>query len=154
MTMHSLQRTVTAALLAGSIALAHQSASAAPVPVVIASLGAVSATPQDSESVQAFLKSYESTLASGRVQEIVKLYVEENHGREAQLNDYFTNVISDLVVRLDDVDITVKGDTATVSFKRTDSFVDRKSRNKVEKSVELDRSLQRDGAGWRIALGS
>jgi hypothetical protein len=122
------------------------------VPVVIASIASVSATPQDSESVQAFLKTYESTLASGRAPEIVKLYVDPNHGREAVLDDYFATVIKDLVVRLDDVSITVNGDQAAVAFKRTDSFVDRKTDNRIEKSVTLDRQLQRAGSSWKIAL--
>ena len=129
-----------------------RAASAFEVPVVIASIASVSASPQDSESVQAFLTTYESTLASGRVNEIVKLYVDENHGRQAALDDYFSTVIKDLVVRLDDVSITVNGDQAAVGFKRTDSFVDRKSESKVEKSVVLDRQLQRAGSTWKIAL--
>lgn len=124
------------------------------IPVLIASLGVVTATPADSQSVQDFLKSYESTLASGRVESIAKLYAGSDARQQAVLDDYFKNVISDLVVRLDDVSIDVQGDRAMVAFDRTDSFIDRKSGNKVEKKVEVERTLQRQGGSWRIELAS
>jgi hypothetical protein len=154
MTRSTVHRIAAIAIVGAVIALAPPVVSSFQVPVVIGSIASVAATPDDSASVQGFLKSYESTLASGRVEEIVKLYVDGDHGRKAELDDYFTTAIKDLVVRLDDVAIEVRGDRAEVSFKRTDSFVDRKSGNKVEKSVLLDRQLQRSGQGWQIALES
>ncbi len=122
------------------------------ISVVIGSIAHVQASTEDSQSVQGFLKEYESTLASGRVEYIVQLYQGGRSDKAGVLRDYFENVIQDLEVRLDDVDIRVEDDSATVSFKRTDSFTDRATGDPIRKSVKLERKLVREARSWQIAL--
>lgn len=129
-------------------------AHAAEIPVIIASIAAVSATPDDATSVLAFLRTYESTLASGRIDRIVGLYEGFDSKRTGELQRYFDDVVRGLVVRLEEVEVEVDGDRALVAFDRTDTFEDRASGNRVEKSISLERRLERAGGTWRMALGA
>lgn len=122
------------------------------VPVVIGNILQLQASPADKTSVFDYLRNYESTLASGRVDDIVGLYAEFDSSRKADLQDYYQSVVADLVVRLDDVQLTVTGDRADVSFSRTDSFTDRKTGKDYLKTLSIDRRLKRDGSSWRMVL--
>ncbi len=150
MTGSRFYRLAICALLAGGLAVGEVLAGS--IPVLIASISLVTATRQDSQTVQEFLKEYESTLASGRVEEIVRLYRGKRDGHEGVLHDYFQNVVEDLEVHLEQVNIVVDEDEATVSFKRTDRFTDRKTGDAVRKSVKVERTLGREGRSWKIVL--
>lgn len=141
-----------AALVSLAVAAPPRSASAAEIPVIIASIAAVSATPDDATSVLGFLRTYEATLASGRADRIVGLYQDFDRRRQGELQRYFDEVVRGLVVRLEEVEVEVDGDRALVAFDRTDTFEDRASGRRVEKSIWLERRLERDGGGWRMAL--
>ena len=112
----------------------------------------MTAKPTDRDSVLSFLKTYESTLATGRVERIVSLYANFNPARRPELDEYFRQIVSDLVVRLDGIRIAVDGDHAEVGFDRTDSFTDRETGRPVQKGVSLNRHLERDGQTWRLVL--
>jgi hypothetical protein len=150
------KRAVTSAAAAVVLAAATLGSARAfegpPVQIVVASVTATEAQAGDKESVVEFLKRYESTLASGRIERIVSLYANFDPNRRAELDDYFQRVISDLQVRLDHVRINVDGDQARVKFARTDSFNDRETGRHVEKAVAVARRLERQGRGWRMVL--
>jgi len=122
------------------------------VPVTICGVVLADAEPSDERSILEFLRGYESTLASGRVERIASLYANFDGARRAQVTQYFTQVVSDFNVRLQSIRVVVRGDAAEVSFDRTDSFTDRETRTPVEKSVQIDRRLERVGASWRMVL--
>jgi hypothetical protein len=122
------------------------------VTVVVGNVTAVKASPTDTTTVVDFLRTYEATLATGRVDDITSLYADFDSARRAELQRHFDEVISNLVVRLDDVRIAVEGTRAEVAFRRTDAFTDRESGRHVEKGVSLTRQLSRDGSGWRLIL--
>ena len=122
------------------------------IPVTIGNVTSAVASPDDKTSILTFLREYESTLASGRVEQIVALYGDFDQARQADLQRYFDELIRDLSVRLDDIHIDVAGDMAKISFDRNDRFQDRQTGRQVEKSIRLARKLERDGLGWRMFL--
>jgi len=122
------------------------------VPVTIGSVCATDATAADQNSVLDFLRQYESTLASGRVERIVGLYADFDPARRGELEEYFQSVVTGLEIRLNDVWVSVDGDRARVKFERTDAFTDRETGNRVEKAVSIARSLERSGPGWQMVL--
>ena len=125
---------------------------AGPIRVVIGSVSLLRGSVDDSVSIQKFLKDYEATLASGRVDHIVQLYRGGSDDKAKVLRNYFANVIADLEVHLNDIEIDVDGDRALVAFARSDHFTDRESGDAVRKSVALERHLVRDAGVWKIDL--
>ena len=133
----------------GSVARAQPSVS---VEVIITGIASVHATADDQETVLDFIRRYESSLASGRVDRIAELYAKFDDSRRGAVQDYFSQVISDLEIHLSGVTIDVEGDTARVGFDRSDLFTDRASGSRLAKSVALARHLERHDNQWRMVL--
>lgn len=65
---------------------------------------------------------------------------------------YFQNT-QDLRVTLSDVDITVQGDEAAVSYTREDEFTDAKTKQKVKLDVRFTKIFVRTDDGWKMIVG-
>jgi TolB-like protein len=65
---------------------------------------------------------------------------------------YFQNT-QDLHVTISDVDITVQGDEAAVSYTREDEFTDAKTKQKVKLDVRFTKIFVRTDEGWKMVVG-
>jgi len=103
------------------------------------------------KAVLMFLREYFSALAQGEVEKLTKYHPTLSPEQIDVLRDYFAHTIRDLQIRLDQVQVNVAADTASVAFSRTDTFVDRPTGRRVEKSIQLSTMLVQGAQGWRLA---
>lgn len=103
------------------------------------------------EAVFVFLQEYFSALAKGEVEKLAAYHPSLTPEQLGILRDYFAHTIRDLHIRLQDVQVQVVANTATVAFSRTDRFIDRPTSRPVEKSIQLSTTLVQGGSGWRLA---
>jgi hypothetical protein len=66
------------------------------------------------------------------------------------LRDYFAHTIRDLHIDVRDVRVQLAANTATVTFFRTDRFIDRLTERHIEKSIQLSTVLEYGTNGWRL----
>lgn len=114
----------------------------------------ISASPEETTSQKAvfiFLREYFAALAQGEVEKLIKYHPTLSSEQVGALRDYFTHTIRDLQIRLDQVQVKVAADTASVAFSRTDTFVDRPTGRRIEKSIQLSTLLVQSAQGWRFA---
>ncbi|HXG18537.1 MAG TPA: hypothetical protein VNN62_05620 [Methylomirabilota bacterium] len=103
------------------------------------------------EAVFAFLQEYFSALATGEVEKLAVYHPTLSPQQLATLRDYFAYTIRDLRIRLDHVQVNVGSGAATITFARTDQFIDRPTGRPVEKSIQLSTMLVQGANGWRLA---
>jgi hypothetical protein len=102
------------------------------------------------EAVFIFLHDYFSALAQGEVTKLATYHPCLTSPQVESLRSYFAHTIRDLHISLQDVRVHLAAHIATVSFQRTDRFVDRLTSRPVEKSIRLSTTLVRDASGWRL----
>lgn len=71
--------------------------------------------------------------------------------RQANI-EYFQNT-QDLRVKIHDVDISVSGDRAAVSYTREDEFRDAKTGRKVKLDARFTKIFVRQDGGWKMTMG-
>jgi hypothetical protein len=71
--------------------------------------------------------------------------------REANVK-YFQNT-QGLRVFIKDIDITVQGNEAAVSYTREDEFIDAKTKQKVKLDVRFTKIFVRTVEGWKMVVG-
>ena len=97
-----------------------------------------------------FLQGYFSALAQGDVLSLARYHPSLTPQQLATLEDYFAHTVRDLRINLRNVHVQIAADTATVSFSRTDQFVDRITERHIEKSIQLSTVLVHKGSGWQL----
>lgn len=97
-----------------------------------------------------FLQSYFSALATGDVDKLASYHPTLTPQQLDVLRDYFASTVRDLHIDVRNVQVQLAANTATVTFFRTDRFVDRLSGRKIEKSIRLSTALVYGGSGWRL----
>jgi hypothetical protein len=101
--------------------------------------------------VFSFLREYFSALAAGEVAQLTRYHPSLTAEQLTRLHDYFAHTIRDLHIRLQDVRVRVAANTASVTFSRTDRFIDRATGWPVEKSIQLSVPLVQGVSGWQMA---
>ena len=112
----------------------------------------IPAFPQEAHqqaAVLSFLHEYFSVLAQGDVTKLALYHPGLTPEQREALSDYFAHTVRDLHISLQDVQVRITANIATVSFNRTDRFVDRLTSRPVEKSIRLLTTLVQDASGWR-----
>lgn len=102
------------------------------------------------EDVFTFLQDYFSALAKGEVAKLTAYHPSLTAEQLDLLRDYFTHTVRDLHIRLERVHVQVAANTATVTFYRTDQFIDRPTGRSVKKGIELSTLLVQGPNGWRL----
>jgi hypothetical protein len=102
-------------------------------------------------AVFSFLQAYFSALAKGEVENIARYHPSLTPAQLDILRDYFAQTIRDLHIALQQVRVYVVANTATVSFYRTDQFVDRPTSRPVKKGIYLSTTLVQGVNGWQLA---
>ena len=103
------------------------------------------------KAVLMFLREYFSALAQGEVEKLMKYHPTLSPEQVGVLRDYFAHTIRDLQIRLDQVQVKLAANTASVAFSRTDTFIDRPTGRRIEKSIQLSTMLVQSAQGWRLA---
>ena len=114
----------------------------------------IAASPSEERKQRAvfgFLEEYFNALALGQVEKLQVFHPDLTPAQLQTLQNYFSNTIRDLHIRLDNVEVDVGARQAKVSFYRTDQFVDRETSRPVEKSISLTATLARGSRGWQLS---
>jgi hypothetical protein len=114
----------------------------------------IPASPEEAHqqaAVFSFLQAYFSALAKGEVENIARYHPSLTPAQLDILRDYFAQTIRDLHIALQQVRVSVVANTATVSFYRTDQFVDRPTNRPVKKGIYLSTTLVQGVNGWQLA---
>ncbi len=98
----------------------------------------------------AFLQDYFSALATGDVDKLSSYHPTLTPQQLDTLRGYFAYTVRDLHIDVRNVQVQLAANTATVTFFRTDRFVDRLSGRKIEKSIRLSTALVYGGSGWHL----
>lgn len=98
-----------------------------------------------------FLQDYFSALATGEVAKLTAYHPSLTTEQLDLLRDYFAHTVRDLRIRLEQVRVQVAANTATVTFYRTDQFIDQPTGRPVKKGIELSTMLVQGPSGWRLA---
>jgi len=98
----------------------------------------------------AFLRGYFSALAQGDVGKLAYYHPTLTPQQLDTLRDYFAYTVRDLHIDVRNVQVQLAANTATVTFFRTDRFVDRLSGRKIEKSIQLSTALKYGVSGWYL----
>ncbi len=96
----------------------------------------------------AFLQEYFTSLAQGDVDKLAIYHPALTLPQCDILREYFEHTVRDLHIDLRDVQVHLAANTATVTFFRTDHFVDRATNRHIEKSIRLSTVLVYGGSGW------
>lgn len=97
-----------------------------------------------------FLQEYFSSLAQGDVNKLAIYHPTLTPQQLDTLHDYFARTVRDLHIDIRDVQVQLVANTATVTFFRTDHFVDRLTQRPIEKSIRLSTVLKYGISGWRL----
>ena len=97
-----------------------------------------------------FLQEYFSSLAQGEVDKLSGYHPTLTPEQLGTLRDYFAHTIRDLHIDVRDVRVQFAANTATVTFFRTDRFIDRLTERHIEKSIQLSTVLEYGANGWRL----
>ena len=97
-----------------------------------------------------FLREYFTSLAQGDVEKIALYHPALTVSQREILREYFAHTVRDLHIDLRDVQVQLAPNTATVTFFRTDHFVDRLTDRRIEKSIRLSTVLEYGGSGWHL----
>jgi|GEM_PF-6146440 len=98
----------------------------------------------------AFLQEYFSSLAQGDVYKLAIYHPALTPQQLGTLQDYFAHTVRDLRIDVRDVRVQLAANTATVTFFRTDHFVDRLTARPIEKSIRLSTVLEYGVSGWHL----
>lgn len=98
----------------------------------------------------AFLQGYFSALATGDVDKLSSYHPTLTPQQLDTLRDYFAYTVRDLHIDVRNVQVQQVAHAATVTFFRTDRFVDRLSGRKIEKSIRLSTALVYGVGGWHL----
>jgi len=96
----------------------------------------------------AFLQEYFTSLAQGDVEKLALYHPVLTVPQRDILREYFAHTVRDLHIDIRDVQVQLAINTATVTFLRTDHFVDRSTNRQLEKSVRLSTVLDYGDKGW------
>lgn len=111
-----------------------------------------SATVSAEESVPAFLERYERALDHADLEALGEVYAAWTAERAAKLARYFGTVVTEFDTEFHEVEIERVSETeARVRFLRRDRFTDRATGRRIEKSIRLQKQLQRINGRWRVA---
>src|SRR5262249_39471023 len=91
-----------------------------------------------------------SSLAQGDVNKLSVYHPTLTPQQLEILRDYFAHTVRDLHIDIRDVRVQLLANTATVTFFRTDHFVDRLTERQIEKRIHLFTVLEYGGSGWRL----
>ena len=97
-----------------------------------------------------FLQKYFAALAQGDVNTIAAYHPALTPQQLGVLHDYFAYTVRDLHIDVQNVQIQLRASTATVTFLRTDRFIDRLTGRQIEKSVSLSTVLKYGTNGWQV----
>jgi len=104
------------------------------------------------ETVEAFVARYELALDRGDPDLLRAVYEDWSLEKEAKLRTYFAETVREFNVELSDVEVVESDEArARIRFVRRDRFTDARSGQRVEKQVQLDRTLHRSGGLWKLA---
>jgi hypothetical protein len=97
-----------------------------------------------------FLQEYFSSLAQGEVDKLAGYHPTLTQEQLGTLRNYFAQTVRDLHIDVRDVRVQLAANTATVTFFRTDRFIDRLTERHIEKSIQLSTVLEYGANGWRL----
>ena len=97
-----------------------------------------------------FLQGYFSALATGDVEKLSSYHPTLTPQQLDTLRDYFAYTVQDLQIDVRNVQVQLAANTATITFSRTDRFVDRLSGRRIEKSIRLSTALEYGVGGWHL----
>jgi hypothetical protein len=97
-----------------------------------------------------FLQGYFSSLAQGEVNKLAQYHPTLTPEQLETLREYFAHTIRDLHIDVRNVQVQLTANIATVSFFRTDRFIDRLTERRIEKSIQLSTVLEYGANGWRL----
>jgi hypothetical protein len=97
-----------------------------------------------------FLQAYFSSLAQGEVDKLARYHPTLTPEQLSTLRKYFSHTVRDLHIDVRNVRVQLAANTATVSFFRTDRFIDRLTERRIEKSIQLSTVLEYGANGWRL----
>lgn len=100
--------------------------------------------------VATLLEAYRRALESHDTAALEAMYLTFQPAQRAMLEGYFKSV-RDLKVRLEDVDVSIIGEEAAVSYTRIDDSVDVETRRPQHLSVRVTRMLRLVDGRWRFA---
>ncbi len=146
----NLQRVTLAGVLWGIMLLTSPSVSwGDPLPPA-------TVTPASAEQARqqvplfAFLREYFTALAQGDVEKLALYHPALTVQQRELLREYFAHTVRDLHIDLRDVQVQLTPTAATVTFDRTDHFVDRLTDRRVEKRIRLSTVVEYGGSGWHL----
>jgi hypothetical protein len=142
-------RHVTAAcVLWGIVPLTSPSVSCGEIAHRATVTPASSAQARQQAPLLAFLQEYFTSLAQGDVERLTSYRPALTGAQRDLLREYFAYTVRDLHIDIRDVQVQLATNTATVTFLRTDHFVDRVTGRQIKKSIRLSAVLEYGGSGW------
>jgi ketosteroid isomerase-like protein len=109
-----------------------------------------SRTPE--EEVRQALETYRQAYQERNLAMLENVYETFTADQRQANAEYFQNA-QDLKVTIRDVDISVSGDKAAVSYTREDEFHDANTGQKVKLDARFTKIFVRTEAGWRMSVG-
>jgi len=97
-----------------------------------------------------FLEAYFSSLAQGEVDKLAQYHPTLTSEQLSTLQDYFAHIVQDLHIDVRNVQVQLTANAATVTFFRTDRFIDRLTERRIEKSIQLSTVLEYGANGWQL----
>jgi ketosteroid isomerase-like protein len=104
------------------------------------------------EEVRQVLEKYREAYEKKDPDLLATVYQTFTPAQQEANAQYFQNT-QDLRVTISDVDITVQGDEAAVSYTREDQFTDAKTKQKVKLDVRFTKIFVRTDGGWKMVVG-
>ena len=104
------------------------------------------------EEVRQVLEQYRQAYERKDPELLATVYQTFTPAQQEANAKYFENT-QDLRVTISDVDITVQGDEAAVSYSREDEFVDANTKQKVKLDVRFTKIFVRTEGGWKMVVG-
>ena len=104
------------------------------------------------EEVRQVLEKYRQAYEQKDPELLATVYQTFTPAQQEANAKYFQNT-QDLRVTISDVDITVQGDEAAVSYTREDEFIDAKTKQKVKLDVRFTKIFVRTEDGWKMVVG-
>jgi len=104
------------------------------------------------EEVRQVLEKYRQAYEQKDPELLATVYQTFTPAQQEANTKYFQNT-QDLRVTISDVDITIQGDEAAVSYTREDEFIDAKTKQKVKLDVRFTKIFVRTVEGWKMVVG-
>ena len=120
--------------------------------VAVCSALALASPARADETVQDFVSRYELALDRGDTELLRGVYEDWTVEKELRLREYFAQTVREFNVEFSELQVVEADDAqAQIRFVRRDRFTDAISGRRIERELQLDRTLHRFGGLWRLA---